>query len=99
MPCLGRTAGGKDGGRGGGQSSESLQHCALHRTGDAAGVQQAEPASPLALLPRLPVLRWEAKKPVLGGFPRAHVRLELGRGSKLSLSHRLEWWQPLWLAK
>lgn len=33
-----------------------------------------------------------------GGFPRSHVKLKLGGGSKLSLSHRLKWWQLLWLA-
>lgn len=41
---------------------------------------------------------WGGSLVLGGGLPRAHVKLELGGSSKLSLSHRYERWQPLWLA-
>lgn len=83
------------GGRKGlGGSAQPRELAAPH----TARMELAEPASPLVLLPKLRAPCWEAKQPVLGGFPRAHVKLELRGGSKLSLSHRHEWWQLLWLA-
>lgn len=92
----GSMAGGKDGGQDHGHNPEGWQHCALHTAGWAE--RQSRQKQPLTLLPQFLAPCQEAKQPELEGFLRAHVKLELGGGSKLALSHRIKWWQLLWLA-
>jgi len=108
MPCLGRAANRKDRGQGHGHSSERQEHHGLHCMSNAACAEGCSRQNQLLLLLCSPISQYCTGKQssqcrgastVLMGVPRPHVKLELGEGSKLSLSHRLEWWHLLWLAK